>query len=99
MKKKKLFSIPNLMGYARILMAVKEGYMAVMGAIKLKKYGKKLDGAMWYGKVCTALLFVVMFLLIAIPKMSCVVVNGLIGLCMLTMIYTLVRYAGVFAKM
>ena len=32
------------------LMAVKEGYMAVMGVRFLKK-GKMLDGAMWYGKV------------------------------------------------
>ena len=80
--KQEIFSIPNLMGYFRILMIpifcylyigkkmyleasavhyplmwalillliVKEGYMAVMGAVLLKK-GKKLNGAMWFGKM------------------------------------------------
>ena len=36
------------------LMAVKEGYMGIMGLYFLKR-GKMLDGAMWFGKVCTAL--------------------------------------------
>lgn len=49
-----------------ILFVVKEGFMAVMGLVKLRE-GKKLDGAMWFGKVCTALLFVVMFVLILVP--------------------------------
>ena len=40
------------------LMAIKEGFMAVMGLINLR-HGKKLDGAKWYGKICTATLFVV----------------------------------------
>ena len=31
------------------LMALKEGYMGIMGLIFLKK-GKMLDGAMWFGK-------------------------------------------------
>ena len=39
------------------LMVLKEGYMAIMGAIFLKK-GRMIDGAMWFGKVCTATLFV-----------------------------------------
>ena len=38
------------------LMAVKEGYMGIMGILFFRK-GKMLDGAMWFGKVCTALLF------------------------------------------
>lgn len=55
------------------LLAVKEGYMAVMGLILLKR-GKKLDGAMWFGKVCTALLFVgmlVLFLWYGMPGGRC----------------------------
>ncbi|MGI6181018.1 MAG: CDP-alcohol phosphatidyltransferase family protein [Agathobaculum sp.] len=38
------------------LMLLKEGYMAVMGLHFLKQ-DKMLDGAMWFGKVCTAILF------------------------------------------
>ena len=47
-----------------VLFVVKEGFMGIMGIIMLRK-GKMLDGAKWFGKVCTAVLYVVMFLLIA----------------------------------
>ena len=40
--------------------------MLIMGAIKLRE-GKKLNGAKWFGKCCTALLFVVLFLLLLFP--------------------------------
>ena len=61
------FKYPLMWALAALL-AVKEGYMAVMGLILLKR-GKKLDGAMWFGKVCTALLFVGM-LMDAIPAIT-----------------------------
>ena len=48
------------------LMAVKEGYMGIMGVVFLRK-GKMLDGAMWFGKVCTAVLFVGLLLLFVFP--------------------------------
>lgn len=80
------------------VMALKEGYMAVMGWIKLKE-GKKLDGAMWYGKVCTALLFIVMFVLVLVPNISTTMANGLITVCLADMIFTLIMYIGKFQKM
>ena len=81
-----------------VLMVVKEGYMAIMGMIKMKE-GKKLDGAMWYGKVCTATLFVVMFALILFPKMPIMLANGLISLCLAVMLFTLIMYIPVFHKL
>ena len=36
------------------------------GRVKLRE-GKKLNGAKWFGKCCTALLFVVLFLLLLFP--------------------------------
>lgn len=80
------------------LMAVKEGFMGVMGLIFLKK-GKMLDGAMWFGKVCTATLFVglmVLFLFIHLPLAA---VNGIIAFMMLVMVITLCMYIPVFRKM
>lgn len=80
------------------LMAVKEGFMGVMGLIFLKK-GKMLDGAMWFGKVCTATLFVglmVLFLFIHLPLAA---VNGIISFMMLIMVITLFLYIPVFRKM
>ena len=42
------------------LMVIKEGYMAFMG-LKFLKKDKMLDGAMWFGKICTASLFTGLF--------------------------------------
>lgn len=50
------------------LFIVKELYMGIVSLILLKK-GKKLDGAMWFGKVSTAVFYTVMIVLIAYPPM------------------------------
>ena len=77
---------------------LKEGFMLIMGAIKLRE-GKKLNGAKWFGKCCTALLFVVLFLLLLFPHMSLVTVNVLILLCAAAMFITLLLYIPVFRSM
>ena len=40
--------------------------MAVMGAWNLK-HGQKLNGAKWFGKVCTATLFLLLLVLVVFP--------------------------------
>lgn len=47
----------------------KEGFMAVMGIVTLRK-GRMLNGALMAGKVCTAVLFMSMGLLMLMPYMS-----------------------------
>lgn len=81
-----------------VLMAAKEGYMGVMG-LKYLREGKMMDGAEWFGKVCTALLFVVLLILFLIPDLSLVIANVLIVVSMLFMIFTLVMYVPVFRKL
>lgn len=80
------------------LMAIKESFMAVMGLINLRR-GKKLDGAKWYGKVCTATLFVVLGVLVLIPKISGKIADALILGEMVIMALVLVLYALEFRKM
>lgn len=80
------------------LMLVKEGYMGVMGLIFLKK-GKMLDGAMWFGKVCTAVLFAGLLVLFLFSQLEAAVVNGIIMIMMGIMIVTLCMYVPVFQKM
>lgn len=80
------------------LMALKEGYMALMGVVKLKE-GKKLNGAMWYGKVCTAFLFAVMFLLLFFPHITAAAADGLILLCLAVMLFTWVMYMRAFRRL
>ena len=80
------------------LMAVKEGYMAVMGIRYLQK-GKMLDGAMWFGKICTATLFTGLFVLFLVYDMSTAAANILIVFMMAVMLLTLLMYIPVYRKM
>lgn len=80
------------------IFVVKEGFMAVMGIINLRK-GKMLDGAKWYGKVCTAMLFAAMLILVAFPEISSRAANAILIVCGVLMIATLLLYIPVFRKM
>lgn len=62
--------------YLFILFAVKELFMAIAGIVLLRK-GKKLDGAMWFGKVSTAVFYVCMICLVAFPAMPLWLVNSM----------------------
>ena len=81
-----------------VLYVIKEGFMLVMGIIKLRQ-GKKLNGAKWFGKCCTALLYVVLFSFLIFPRLPLGIVNGLIYLCTAAMALTLVLYIPVFRNM
>lgn len=80
------------------LMVVKEGYMAAMGIRFLRK-GKMLDGAMWFGKVCTAVLFTGFVILFFIYEMPLAAANTIIGALMAVMAATVCMYVPVFRKM
>lgn len=80
------------------LMAVKEGFMAVMGILFLKK-GVMLNGAKWFGKVCTAALFIGLMILFLFPKLPAAVVNGIIITLMVLMTITLLLYIPEFKNM
>lgn len=80
------------------LMVMKEGYMAVMGCLFLRK-GKMIDGAMWFGKVCTATLFVGLMVLFLFPGLDITVVDTLIGVMMVVMLYTLIKYVALYRRM
>ena len=80
------------------LMAVKEGYMGLMGLHFLKQ-GKMLDGAMWFGKVCTATLFTGLVVLFFFFDMKERTANIIICIMMLVMVFTLCMYIPVFRRM
>lgn len=84
--------------YLFLLMILKEGFMAVMGIINLR-HGRKLDGAKWFGKVCTGSLFVLLFLLVCWPAISGVWADRLISLEILIMALTLILYIPEFYRM
>lgn len=73
------------------LMAVKEGFMAVMGLKYMNKEGM-MDGALWYGKVCTAGLFVGMLSLYLFHEMPLAWVHGIIMAMMALMLFSFIKY-------
>ena len=80
------------------LMLLKEGYMAIMG-LKFLKKGRMMDGAMWYGKVCTASLFVGMVVLFFGFSFSRTIANIVIAVLMMIMAVTLLLYIRFYRKM
>lgn len=81
-----------------VLFVIKEGFMGIMGIIFLKK-GMMLDGAKWFGKVCTAVLYVVMFILILFPEIPIAAANSMIIVCIALMLLSFGMYIPVFYKM
>lgn len=87
-----------LMRAVLVLFVIKEGFMAVMGALLLPR-GKKLDGAMWFGKVCTAVLYAVLFLLLLLPGIGTMAANVLIAVCGIFLLFSFLMYIPVFRRM
>ena len=92
--------------YMRYLLAiyvVKESFMVGAGLAMLKHNGKKLNGAKWFGKVSTALIYLVMFVLflqpIFIQSMAASTINFMILFCIFLVIAALILYIPVFFKM
>lgn len=74
------------------LFVVKETYMAVMGAHMLMKTQKN-EGAKWYGKLSTAVFYLVMVLLLLWPGIPTGVANTLIAVSGGCMLLSFVMYA------
>lgn len=79
------------------VLLIKESYMVIKGIVNLKK-GKKINGAMWFGKVCTAVLFITMIALVVFPVLPLALVHSLIIINIIIMLFTLVMYAAAFRK-
>ncbi len=80
------------------IMVVKESYMLVRGWFKLKE-NKKLPGALWFGKVSTAVLFTVICILLFWLEIPRMLANGLIILCMGLLVFAWVMYADAYRKL
>lgn len=87
-----------LMRYLVILYIVKEGYMLVVGTMMYRR-GRHMNGAKWYGKVCTAYTYGVIFLLLLAPGISLELANGLIAIGFALTIFAFVKYAFLYRDM
>lgn len=74
-----------------IIYAVKEVVSALVSAYLFTR-GKHIDGAMWCGKLCTVILFIVMLCLVVIPDIPTHIVNTMIGFAAAFMLLAFVIY-------
>ena len=77
---------------------VKESFMAIAGMLMLRQH-KKLDGAMWYGKVSTFVFYVVMIILLLWPMIPISYANILIVICSVFLTHSFIMYAVLYYKM
>lgn len=89
----------ELMRWIIVLFVFKEGFMAVMAFLLLQRKGRKLNGAKWFGKGCTAILYLVMFLLVLLPGLPAVTANILMGISIAALLFSLVMYGQEYKRM
>ncbi|MCH5325489.1 MAG: CDP-alcohol phosphatidyltransferase family protein [Eubacterium sp.] len=84
------------------LWALKDGFMAIMGYVLLKAKNTKLEGANWYGKVCTAIIYVAVILILFFPMYFApgeIQANVLILICAGALVLSGILYGIVLVKM
>lgn len=84
-----------------VVFLVKELYMGIMG-LYLLKVKKSLNGAQWYGKVCTAVVDVGVLTLLFLPNLadgiSNVIITVLIAACLFSIVMYIRFHVGILRK-
>ena len=65
--------------------------MASLGAITIKKHDS-VNSAKWHGKVNTIILYAVIIIMVFFPELPKPIINGMITVCTLSMLTSLVLY-------
>lgn len=79
-----------------LLFIIKESYMAAAG-LKVISETNQNEGAMWYGKINTAVFYTVMLLLIFLPNLSKNTANLLIAVSGACMLFSFIMYGRKYA--
>lgn len=82
-----------------LYLVIKEVVTSITGLYVIKKFERRLNGAKWYGKVCTALLYVVMLVLVAFPKIDAKFQNILLVVCAGSLTLAFVMYMRLYMIM
>ena len=80
------------------LYIIKEGFMGIVGLYSVKK-GHKVEGAMWYGKVCTFGTYVILLLMLLFPNMPEIGIIALVSVNSALMVFTLANYVIYYGRM
>lgn len=81
-----------------LLFVIKELSMLAWNIVLIKKH-KKLDGALWYGKVSTAVFYACMTILVAFPDLSAAFANSLMLITGFFLLLSFVLYTKIFLHM
>ena len=81
----------SFMGVFIVIFLMKEIYMGIMG-LYLLKVKKTLNGAQWYGKVCTAVVDVGVLTLLFLPNMQAGISNAIITAMIAVCLFSGVMY-------
>ena len=84
--------------YVFVVFLVKEIYMGIAGLKTISVTGKN-EGAMWYGKVSTAVFYLVMILLFCISNIPEIIAECMLVLCGILMLMSLLLYANYYKKL
>lgn len=87
-----------LMWWVITVYAIKEGFMTIAGAVMLHKK-KKLGGAMWFGKVCTTVFYIITLVLTFWVNIPLQFATFLMVVCGGMMCFTFVQYAVLYFHM
>jgi cardiolipin synthase len=79
------------------LFVIKESFQLIAGIITLKQ-GKMLTGALFSGKLCTAILFLSLILLVLMPKMASIAVTIIAIVDTIFMLISFVDYVITYCK-
>ncbi|MDD7218431.1 MAG: CDP-alcohol phosphatidyltransferase family protein [Clostridia bacterium] len=74
-----------------LVFIIKEAYMAIMG-LYLIKAKSSLNGAQWFGKICTAVIDIGVLILLFIPQMPETISNAIIILMLITELFVTIKY-------
>lgn len=88
-----------LMRYVFLLFLVKEAFMGIMGLYMIRRRGMHVNGAQWYGKLCTAVLFLLLLVLLLDVNISWFMAGILCVLCIAVMLFSLGCYLIFYIRM
>lgn len=63
-----VYKVPG-MGIILVIFLIKEGVLSFCSIYYLLRYKRKMDGAMWFGKVSTAIFYTMTFLMVLLPPL------------------------------
>ena len=82
----------SLMRLFLVVLVIKEFYMGIMGYYLTRKKKIVINGAEWYGKVCTGIFDIGIFLLLLFPEMPEQKSNIIVIIMLAAGVLTLLRY-------